>query len=856
MIHTAIFKRASFNLLAMIRKISVLLFALAVCTFAHAQLPIQNGEVTVENETKVNTEKLEFSPVFYKDGIVYVSSENDGLRYAVTDERISHNVFSIYQSTRDEEGNLKMGHPLARELLSDLHEGPLTFNTTGELMYFTRNDSKVTSNTSGNVLKKLNIFSAQMADNKWGNITEMPFNEPQYNTCHPSITPDLDELYFASDRPGGYGGYDLYVVRKIGGEWSSPVNLGPQVNTPDNEVFPFIHADGTLYFGSNGHGGAGGLDLFYSTKTRDVWRRPVNMGEPFNTGSDDFGIIVDRDNKNGYFSSARGGGSGGDDIYRFNVLADDIKDEILVTVVDAVTNDPLEAAEIAWVNLNEVNLPPGKDAETLRLESISGENGEMIFKLNSGNDLNKGLTDLDGQFVVTLPNGEYVLRASRDGYLPTHIGFSVPPSTGDNTFIIPLDKAVDCVPINGAVTDISYGTVQAGAAVVIREVESRKEFRTTTDNSGQYSYCLKCGIEYQIWAEKSGKQSAKRTISTKNQPCDDQLGFTENLAISIGSTGGPITTNPPGRTNPNDPYRDPNDPYRDPSDPYRDPYNPSTPRYDDLSGGTVGAPIREGTIIQLPNIYYNFDDAGLRPDARADLDLVVRMMNLYPEMEIELGSHTDSRGTDGYNRSLSQRRSDRCVDYLVSQGISAGRINAVGYGESKPRNRCVNGRKCSESEHQENRRTEVVVTRLGNSYSTLLRDDAAIQQLESYAVGEGGTNNREYYDESPTTTSYDSYDSYNERSSSSTTTTDYNAVPVATAKKYYVIAGTFRNAENASVRKGEVMNRGFSNVEVIKFDYPNYHAVCVDKFAQESDARAMVRELQAQDINSYVRRID
>ncbi|MEM9991423.1 MAG: OmpA family protein [Bacteroidota bacterium] len=843
------------------KKLGLLALLLSFGLTAAAQLPIQHGEVTVENETNINTDKLEFSPVFHKEGIVFISSENEGLRYAITDARISHNVFSIYQAMRDEEGNLGTSQPLARELLSDLHEGPLTFNTTGEIMYFTRNDSKATSNTSGNILKKMNIFSAQMTGDKWGNITSMPFNVPNYNTIHPTIAPDLDELYFSSDRAGGYGGYDLYVVRKIGGEWSTPVNLGPQVNTPDNEVFPFIHADGTLYFASNGHGGSGNLDLFYSTKSRDVWRRPLNMGEPFNTSEDDFGIIVDRDNRNGYFSSARSGGKGGDDIYRFSILADEIKDEILVTVIDAMTNEPLEGAEVSWINLNEAVLPTSIGSETLRLESITGENGEEIFRLNTGENTQSGITDFDGKFVFTLPDGEYATQAKKEGYLPTNVAFAVPPISGDNTFLIPLEKAVDCVPITGKVTDVAYGAPQSGANVVIKELGSGIKYEVLSGNAGEYEYCLTCGSEYEIYAEKGSGKSIVKTISTKDKPCDGELGFTQDLAVPVagpGTTSRPIANNL-DRTTSGDPYN---------SGSTIGTTNTSTGGSTRVYGSTANAPIKVGTIIQLPNIYYNFADAGLRTDARSDLDLVARMLQSYPEMEIELGSHTDSRGSDSFNKSLSKRRSESCVDYLIQEhGISSSRIRSAGYGETKPRNRCVNGRKCTEGEHQQNRRTEVIITRLGNSFSSL-RNDAAIQELESYTVGTGGVDNRTYYgSEGSYSTGIDSYSDYSNdittsRSTTATTSTNYTdsdsdySVAVSNAKNYYVIAGTFRSAENATSRMRQVREQGYGEVEVIKFDYPNYHAVCVQRFNRENDARELVRQLQSNEINSYVRRID
>ncbi|NJL73831.1 MAG: OmpA family protein [Saprospiraceae bacterium] len=141
-----------------------------------------------------------------------------------------------------------------------------------------------------------------------------------------------------------------------------------------------------------------------------------------------------------------------------------------------------------------------------------------------------------------------------------------------------------------------------------------------------------------------------------------------------------------------------------------------------------GAPITIGTIIQLPNIYYNFNDTELRSDALSDLDLVVKMLKMYPEMTIEIASHTDARGSESYNQQLSEKRSQKAVDYIISQGIGVGRAEAVGYGETKPRNRCVNGVKCPDNQHQENRRTEVVIKNLGASFSATQQDPEAIKK--------------------------------------------------------------------------------------------------------------------------------
>ncbi|MEM1124304.1 MAG: hypothetical protein AAGJ18_27950, partial [Bacteroidota bacterium] len=267
-------------------------------------------KVEVKNEQTVNTGVLEFSPAFYENGIVFISDNKAGQedeRYL--DEDIDRKTVSIFLARRDEEGVLKAAVPFAQELTTKWHEGPLTFNRTNDKIFFSRNDfldGKVKKARNGEV--KQMIISAYMANGKWYNQKRLAFNDPEYDFVHPSINVDDNVLYFASDRPGGYGGMDLWKVEKSGDGWGEPINLGKGVNTSANEVFPFIHADGTLFFSSNGHGSTGGGDIFFSKTLDGEYAAPVNLGPKFNTDKDDFGFILDRDKRNGYFSSDRAGG--------------------------------------------------------------------------------------------------------------------------------------------------------------------------------------------------------------------------------------------------------------------------------------------------------------------------------------------------------------------------------------------------------------------------------------------------------------------------------------------------------------------------------------------------------------------
>ena len=134
---------------------------------------------------------------------------------------------------------------------------------------------------------------------------------------HPSLNYDGSRLFFTSNMPGGYGKMDIYFVDWDGTKWSDPINLGPEVNTSGNEVFPYIHDNGALFFSSTGLRGLGGLDVYMIDLSGSEWGKVINLGQPFNSKYDDFGLILDKESTRGFFSSNRNGGSGKDDIYAF-----------------------------------------------------------------------------------------------------------------------------------------------------------------------------------------------------------------------------------------------------------------------------------------------------------------------------------------------------------------------------------------------------------------------------------------------------------------------------------------------------------------------------------------------------------
>ena len=295
-------------------------FLLLFPTFIGLSTTSSQAQITVVNERGINTAFQEYSPAFYHKGLVFIASNPAVNTDKKEDAQLGKSTTSIFYAKRGNDGKLQRPITFADELTTKFYDGPLSFNATGDVVFFTRTNlrkGKLKVGRDGKV--KLKIYSAKLNISKgiWENIEELPFNSNNFDCMHPSVSADGQQLYFASNRPGGRGGLDLYVSSLQKGKWSNPINLGAGVNTETNEVFPFIHPDNTLYFATNGRKAVGGFDIFWTKKSSDTWLSPTALPEPINSPSDDFGIIVTDDKKSGFFSSNRASGQGDDDIFSF-----------------------------------------------------------------------------------------------------------------------------------------------------------------------------------------------------------------------------------------------------------------------------------------------------------------------------------------------------------------------------------------------------------------------------------------------------------------------------------------------------------------------------------------------------------
>lgn len=270
------------------------------------------------HEVSENTIGSDFGTSFHGKNIVFASTRNNGEFY----EWNNQPYLDLFTASVNEQEDFVTVTSFPKTINTKVHESNAVFTKDGKKMYFNRNnfaDGK--KKRDNNKVMNVKIYSAELIENEWKNITELPFNDDSYSTSHPALSPNEKQLYFSSDMPGTLGSMDLFVVEiNENGTYGIPINLGASINTEQREQFPFISKSNTLYFASDGHFGLGGLDIFKSTISDNGYGKPINMSTKINSNLDDFAFIINEENETGYFSSNREGGKGDDDIYRFTQL--------------------------------------------------------------------------------------------------------------------------------------------------------------------------------------------------------------------------------------------------------------------------------------------------------------------------------------------------------------------------------------------------------------------------------------------------------------------------------------------------------------------------------------------------------
>ncbi|MFY7788636.1 MAG: TolB family protein [Thermoflexibacteraceae bacterium] len=287
----------------------------------------QQGKDTVRFEVeplKINTEYAEIAPMFYKQNFLYtlIKSKKNFLHENLRWYKYPEIVPCIIQHP----DSTAQGKIILTATSETWH-----FNTgiaapipNTEKIIITRSLHKKMSFKdffSKAAPERLGLFEANTNGDVWFNLQPVfPLDTLDYSEAHPTLSEDGKTLYFVSDRAGGYGGTDIYVThRDENGNWSKPINLGDKINTADNELYPFVHSDKNLYFASNRKGGFGGYDIYEAIWDGEQFAKVINMGIPTNSNKDDISFIVNEPKRICYFSSNRDGGEGSFDIYKMNV---------------------------------------------------------------------------------------------------------------------------------------------------------------------------------------------------------------------------------------------------------------------------------------------------------------------------------------------------------------------------------------------------------------------------------------------------------------------------------------------------------------------------------------------------------
>ncbi len=369
--------------------------------------------VIIKNLETINSNQSDYSPIYSSEGIIFTSNRPSTDRKGIK-KLLGKRYADLYFAERKDDGQYSMPSPLKGKVNGRFNEGAATVNADGTRMIFTRNNSNG-RNAYGNV--DLKLYSAELVNGKWAHIRELPFNCDDCTTAHPSLSPDGSLLYFASNRAGGFGGMDIYVAEWVDGNWLPPKNLGPKINTVENEIFPFIHATGTLYYATNGRHVREDLDIYFNHPTENGWNKSEALDGPFNSPFDDFGFVLNPDGQSGLMASNRPGGLGEDDIYAWH-LHEKVALALQETATEVQFSDEWRQKSTAGLRIQALELDASKGIfPQLMPIAFLDQVSEGMIRLRAQPKIL--YTDSSGTITLNAAfQKDYLIRSQMPGFLP------------------------------------------------------------------------------------------------------------------------------------------------------------------------------------------------------------------------------------------------------------------------------------------------------------------------------------------------------------------------------------------------------------------------------------------------------
>lgn len=350
-------------------------------------------------QMELNSEYSDFGAYEFDGTLYFVSARNKSRRKYGWNEQPTLDVFVA----ENVGGTFKNVEELPGDVNSKFHEGTIAITDDGQTMYFTRNDylgGDYEKDAEG--INRLKIYKADLVNGEWQDIESLPFNDTEYSNSHPALSPDGKTLYFSSDMSGGFGDSDIYKVSiNDDGSYGDPENLGATINTEARESFPFVDNEGVLYFSSDGHLGMGGLDVFYANPDGNGFEYPKNLGKPLNSTSDDFGFTYNVAVESGYVSSNRGDNPKNDNIYNADLIRPIQETEVIVTVLNSESKEPLVNAEILIYDED--------DNEVASISTDGQGKAKEVLLSNMEYDFQANLEDFDSSSQVVEASGDEMM---------------------------------------------------------------------------------------------------------------------------------------------------------------------------------------------------------------------------------------------------------------------------------------------------------------------------------------------------------------------------------------------------------------------------------------------------------------
>lgn len=657
----------------------------------------------------INSGMREYVTTLSGSEVIFSSREDKSTSTKKKKKKLSGDDLNIYAAQRGGDGGLSNIVRIKGKANGKMDDFWAVYAPGREIVYFTRSKNNL---PDGNETDGADLYTARVRKGKWKKVKLLAFSKDfaekraaGYN-AYPALHPQGNLIVFVSNRPGGLGGTDLWITRKEGDVWGSPVNLGPGINTKGNESFPIFNNQGMLFFSSDGHPGFGGLDIFSVNWKNNRWEDLQNLGYGLNSSDEDFGLLWEPGKSSGYLASNRAGGSAAD-IYRFirNMEMDGRITEQGTgrPVVDAhlTLMDPKGGKKDAWTDENgnytvyvdantnyratiqamgykdrsldvtTAGVMQGEDIsrdfslEISRLYQLSGTildyetegrlSGVNVEVYNDGALEDKVIpAKEDGSYTLGIVNNDqFDVVFRRENYVPTilHLSLEDFNATRKDTLNLPL-KVGDYAFVTGKVmeNDEKKGAIED---VVLHVIDNNSQMVVDsgfTNKYGIFRLALKWDsiADYSIIASRSGYLSSSLRLNQRYDKDVNMEMFMDNADFGLSQV--------------------------------------------------------------LKVIHYGYNQTMLDLLSKQDLNEIFYFLMANPNAKLEVRSHTDSRGTKNYNRMLSFKRSEAVISFIRSRrDLPKDRFISRGFGEEMLINDCGDENVCSEEDHQKNRRTEIFI---------------------------------------------------------------------------------------------------------------------------------------------------